>query len=56
MSVYQVPKTKLWGDPDEGYIIVLECECGSAVEYPGHPDARETVACESCHAEWTVKS
>ncbi len=40
----EVPRTKLWDG-----VIVLECVCGGAVDYPGHPDERETVMCESCH-------
>jgi hypothetical protein len=45
-----VPKTKLWARG-----IILECTCGNAVDYPGHPDERETVACSLCGQLWTVK-
>jgi hypothetical protein len=51
-----VPRTKLWGNRVDGYSIVLECTCGNAVDYPGHPDERVTVACTRCGAMWTVKS
>ena len=50
----RVPRTKLWGSADAGYLIVLECECGAAVDYPGHPDERDEVICENCHAVWKV--
>ena len=52
--VHVLPQVKLWGD-DDGWIIVLECDCGAAVEYPGHPDDRRSVECE-CGSVWTVSA
>jgi hypothetical protein len=43
-----VPRTKLV----DGHIIVLECECGVAVPYPGHPDDVTAVLCENCGRVW----
>jgi hypothetical protein len=51
--VHEIPRTKLWREYD-GFVIVLECTCGAAIEYPGHPDERESVECE-CGAIWTVR-
>jgi len=51
-----VPRTKLWGDREAGYIIVLECECGTAVDYPGHPDERVAVTCPGCGRVWALES
>lgn len=39
----RLPKTKLWDG-----VVVLECVCGLAVDYPGHPDEVETSTCASC--------
>lgn len=52
--VEKVPRTKLWGDNEQGYIIVLECDCGLAVDYPGHPDDRTSVECEGCGKLWVL--
>lgn len=52
-AVEKVPRTKLWRE-DDGFVIVLECQCGAAVPYPGHPDERETVTCDGCGQEWQV--
>jgi hypothetical protein len=49
-----VPQTKLWGDADAGYTIVLGCDCGTAVDYPGHPDERTEVRCDGCGKVWKV--
>lgn len=46
---HSVPRTKLWDR-----VIVLECLCGHAVDYPGHPDEHETAECESCGRKYTV--
>jgi hypothetical protein len=62
IPVQQVPRTKLWRHPDAdadsrdvgSYVIVLECECGAAIEYPGHPDAVVTVGCGGCGKRWTI--
>lgn len=50
----RVPRTKLWGNADDGYLIVLECICGFAVPYPGHPDDTAEVACERCSTRYVV--
>jgi hypothetical protein len=52
----KLPPTKLWGNSQDGYFIVLECDCGWAVDYPGHPDERTTVVCSQCGQKWTVKA
>lgn len=49
-----VPATKMW-ETEHGPIIVLECTCGLAVDYPGHPDARHAVTCEHCGTIWKLK-
>lgn len=55
MAANYVPATKLWreSDDDPG-IIVLECTCGAAVDYPGHPDDRREVACKTCGTVWRL--
>lgn len=51
-----LPRTKLWADEGgNGWVIVLECVCGTAVEYPGHPDERTSFTCEACGKIWTVE-
>jgi hypothetical protein len=50
-----VPPTRLWGDTIQGYIIVLKCDCGVGVEYPGHPDDRTIVTCLNCGQQWAVE-
>lgn len=45
METRNVPRTRLWREGD-GFVIVLECVCGEAVGYPGHPDDREESTCE----------
>jgi len=55
LAIY-VPRTKLWGTAEEGYVIVLECECGAAVDYPGHPDDRTAVQCPECLRVWALVS
>lgn len=49
-----LPRTKLWGTDEEGYVVVLECDCGVAVYYPGHPDDRTEVRCDECGRTWKV--
>lgn len=49
-----VPQTKLIGDDEEGYLIVLRCDCGTLVDYPGHPDERTEVQCDGCDKVWKV--
>lgn len=46
-----VPRTKLWDN-----LIVLECDCGAAVDYPGHPDERTEVQCDGCGTVWKVET
>ena len=61
--VRAVPATKLWrmDDADSSsrdvgdFIIVLRCDCGAAVDYPGHPDERVDVTCEGCGIVWTIR-
>lgn len=47
-EVRLVPRTKLWDDH-----IVLECRCGVAVTYPGHPDNVFEVTC-ACGAVYRI--
>lgn len=49
----RVPRTKLWGNPEEGYTIVLGCACGAATAYPGHPDFVDENVCH-CGTAWYV--
>ncbi len=52
-----VPRTKLWRKPEwepGSFVIVLECNCGTAVDYPGHPDEATSVLCPACGKRWAV--
>lgn len=46
-----LPRVKLFTEPD-GYVIALECFCGGAVQYPGHPETLELSRCERCGQPW----
>jgi hypothetical protein len=48
-----LPRTKLFTD-DAGWVIVLECFCGAAVQYPGHVNDAELSRCETCGTQWRV--
>lgn len=52
--VVTVPRTKLWKKED-GHWIVLECECGTAVPYPGHPDSQRESLCPTCGVSYRVQ-
>jgi hypothetical protein len=54
VNEHTLPRTKLWA-VEGGFIIVLECDCGRAVDYPGHPEERDPVLCPGCGIEWTVR-
>jgi hypothetical protein len=43
-----VPRVSLWNPDGRGPFIVLECVCGSAVPYPGHPDEIDRSECAKC--------
>ena len=38
---------------DDGFVIVLECSCGVAVDYPGHRQA--TSECLNCGRTYEVE-
>lgn len=45
-EVRYVPRVKLWDEDGRGPYIVLECVCGLAVPYPGHPELIDQSLCE----------
>lgn len=46
-----LPRVKLFTE-DDGYMIALECFCGGAVQYPGHPDSHKVTSCVRCGQRW----
>lgn len=51
----RVPPTKLWDNHGHGNVIVLECICGYAVPYPGHPDNQPETTCSACGTRYVVE-
>lgn len=52
--IREVPVTTTVDYPSFGPIVLLICDCGRRVRYPGYPDGRPIERCAGCGQCWAV--